>query len=477
MKFSRFLILALLAGASRLSSAEPSPKNLAVGGEAQEQVMVTVYNNNYGLVREVRKVNLPEGTVALEFRDVAEKIDATSVAFKSQTAPGKVAILEQNYRYDLLNPQTLLEKYVGKKITLHTQRMVNNTATMETAEGTLLSTNGGNIVQFGNRLEINPQGSISVGTVPENLVSHPTLVWLLKNNFADEQKIETSYLTNDMNWKADYVAIINPEDTKLDLTGWVTLENKSGASYRDAKLKLVAGDVQRVAEARPMPMVKARGAMAADMAETQFAEKSFFEYHLYTLDRPATLANNETKQMVLLQGSDVPLKKTFVLDSPAWNRGSGPKMAEKRKLAVMLEFENKKENHLGIALPKGRVRAYKADTDASLQLVGEDAIDHTPRDEKLRIKLGEAFDVVAERVQSDYRQYSEHSADLSYSVTVRNHKEEAIQAVAVERAFGDWKVIKESQPHYKRDSQTLEFTFGVPPNGETVLTYTVHVEY
>jgi len=472
MKRLHFPLLYCVLAALPIPAQEPA--KLAVGSDAQDEMMVTVYNVNYGLVREVRHLNLPAGTIELEFRDVAEKIDASSVAFKSQTAPGEVSILEQNYRYDLLNPQTLLDKFIGQPIQFQIRK--EKEPTPEIIDGTLLSTNGGTIVKVGGGIMINPPGTVVLSKVPDELLSKPTLIWLLKNAHAGDQKIETSYLTSEMNWKADYVAIIDANDTKLDLTGWVTLDNKSGATYKNAKLKLVAGDVQRVPE--PMVMAKERRAVGAATlaAEDQFAEKSFFEYHLYTLGRATTLANNETKQMTLLEGADVPVKKSYVFDSTPWTRGAGPRWSEKRKLDVVIEFENKAESHLGIALPKGRVRVYKADTDGSQQFIGEDMVDHTPRDEKVRLKMGQAFDIVAERAQTDYKQLAERLTEMGYSVTIRNHKDEDIEATIIEHAYGDWEVTKESAPHKKKDSQTLEFTVKVPKNGEATVTYSVRVQ-
>ena len=457
-------------------SAQEELNTLAVGNEAQLDLHVTVYNNNYGLVREIRSITLPQGLIELEFQDVAEQIDPTSVAFKSLTSPEGVGILEQNYRYDLLSPQTLLEKFVGRTVRYTTVRMENNTQIESSREGILLSTNNGIIVRFGDEIVINPPGSVSLGEVPEDLLSRPTLLWLLQSDEAGEHRIETSYLTNGMSWKADYVTVINSDDTELDLTGWVTLNNRSGATYRNAALKLVAGDVQRVRDQIPR-RGRAPTLTMAEARAPQFAEQSFFEYHLYTLQRRTTLANNETKQMTLLEGSGIPVKKTYVIDSPPWALQAGIKGAEKRSVSVMIEFENTEDAGLGIALPGGRVRVYKADADGSLQLVGEDRIGHTPRDEKVRLKLGEAFDIVAERAQTDFRRVSSRVSDLSYRVTLRNHKDESITAIVIEHIYGDWTITRQSHPHYKRDSRTLEFTIPVPARGETVLTYTGRVRY
>ena len=458
--------------------AQEDTQRLRIGQDTRDDVMVTVYNNNYGLVREVRRASLPTGTIELEVSDVAEKIDPTSVAFKSLTAPGQVGIYEQNYRYDLLSPDTLLERFIGRPIRITTIRQEKDRDIEVSRKGTLLSLNGGRIVQFGDgEVTINPPGSISVGEVPDNLLARPTLVWLLGNQHRGEQQLEISYLTNGMNWKADYVTIINAEDTALDLTGWVTLDNHSGTAYADAQLKLIAGDVRRVREEIRLGL-NARGGLASKKKATpQFEEKSFFEYHLYTLGRRTTLVNNETKQMTLLEGLDVPAKKIYAVESPPWAVQASVRGAEKRDVQVMIEFENKKEHHLGMALPAGRVRVYKADTDASLQLIGEDKIDHTPKDEKLALIVGNAFDIVAERRQSDYRKIADNVVELEYELRIRNHKAEAVTIKILEHVYGDWEILKETHPHQKRDARTIEFQVPVEPDAEATLAYRVRVRW
>jgi hypothetical protein len=469
------MAMALVTSLAAVAGAQTPAAQMRVGAEAQEDLAITVYNNNYGLVREVRRMTLPIGEIELEFSDVAEKIDPTSVAFKSLDAPDRIGILEQNYRYDLLNPSTLLDKYVGREIKL--TRLVRDSDGADravTVSGTLLSTNGGRIVRVGDEILINPPGEIVLAEVPEDLVANPTLVWRLANQSAEPQRVETSYLTNDMSWKADYVAVVNSDDSALDWTGWVTLDNRSGTTYRNARLKLVAGDVQRIQPPQPRA-VRGRVEMLA-MAEAQFTEESFFEYHLYTLERRATIAHNETKQMTLLEGTGVGAVKRYVLESGAGfigPRGGG--QTNQVKLAVKLEFVNARSNGLGVPLPKGRVRVYKADSDRALQLIGEDQIDHTPRDEKVRLKLGEAFDVVGERAQTDFRQLSDRRTESSYVITIRNHKSEAISATVVERAYGDWIIRNESQPSVKRDSTTFEYTVPVAANGEATVSYTIQI--
>ena len=473
------LFVVMCVGGLALSAGAQEPQKLRIDADSREDVMVTVYNNNYGLVREVRRVTLPKGTLELEVRDVAEKIDPTSVAFKSLTAPFQIGIYEQNYRYDLLSPQTLLNKFVGRRIRISNTVLKNKSQIVESRQGKLLSTNNGNIVQFSNgEIAINPPGSISVAEVPEDLIAKPSLVWLLGNEWEDEQEIEISYLTNDMRWHADYVSVINPDDTELDLTGWVTLKNHSGTTFPNAALKLIAGDVRRVEPERKVRTMAGLGFANERMPSApQFEEKAFFEYHLYTLGRRTTLANMETKQMTLLEGKGVPAQKKYIVESPPWARQATARGVEKRDVQVKIEFENKKENNLGIALPAGRVRVYKADTDGSLQLVGEDRVDHTPKDEKVRLLLGNAFDIVAERSQTDYRKISSNKAEFAYRVTLRNHKEEPVTINVMEHVWGDWKMLEESHDHTKRDASTIEFQVPVDADGEATLTYRVRVKW
>jgi len=302
-------------------------------------------------------------------------------------------------------------------------------------------------------------------------------VWLLESQ-AERQDLEVSYLANQLNWHADYVLVLAPDDKLGDLTGWVTLDNKSGTSYENARLKLVAGDVQRVAQV-PMTMDRMRALGSAMEAAPQFSEESFFEYHLYTLERPATLLDNEQKQITLLQAPGVALEKHLVLNGePQWFRARyGGELESRRKVSVLLEVENRKENRLGMPLPKGVVRVYKADSEGGRQFVGEDRIDHTPRDEKVRVKVGEAFDVVADRRQMEWRELGRCASESSFEIELRNHKDEPVTVEVIEPASGEWEILRSSHPHERRDAQSFRFKPEVPANGKTLVTYTVRVRW
>lgn len=440
----------------------------------QQNMAMTIYNSNLGLVKDVRLMKLTSGVQELKFMDVAGKIDPTTVYIKSLIDEQSLNVLEQNYEYDLLSPQKLLEKYVGHRVQLAT---VNpETKKEERVEATLLSTQGGNIFQVGDKISIGHPGQILLPKIPENLIAQPTLVWLLENKLDKLQKVEVSYLTSGINWKADYVAILNPADTLTDLAGWMTIDNRSGATYQNAQLKLVAGDIHRAQEemALERPMAKA----AAREARPQFKEEAFFEYHLYTLDRRTTLKDNQTKQMTLLQANQVPVRKLFIF--PGVSRfyyARYDQKGAKQKVGVFLELENTEKNHLGMPLPKGTIRVYKEDQDGGLQFIGEDRIDHTPKDEKFKIKIGEAFDVVGERVQTDYKNLGPNLYEVAFQVTLRNHKNEDVRIWVEEPIPGDWEMLSSTYSYVKLQANLIRFEVPVLKIQETQVKYRIRFRY
>jgi hypothetical protein len=323
-------------------------------------------------------------------------------------------------------------------------------------------------------------GNLVLPSLPENLVSKPTLVWLLRNTKPAPQRIEASYLTGGINWKADYVMVINAADNRSDLTGWVTIDNKSGATYKNAALKLVAGDINRAPEAPRARRALELAAKAAsgNMADRDFKSEGFFEYHLYTLDGRTTIKDNQTKQLSLLTATDVPVDKHFIFYGAAdYYRTQYGMPISNQKVGVYLELKNSKENRLGMPLPKGKVRVYKADTSGSQQLIGEDWIDHTPKDERIKIKMGEAFDVVGERVQKDWKRIAPNLYEIEWEISLRNHKQEAVTVEVVEPMPGDWEVIKASHPHEKPQAFTALWKIPVPKDGSAKLSYRVRVRW
>jgi hypothetical protein len=438
--------------------------------DQRESVSITVYNGNFGLVREVRRLRLGRGRVALEFSDVAASIQPETVFIRSLGSG--LRVLEQNYQYDLLNPEKLLEKYVGRTVKLY--RWNQQTGRDEEVEAEVLSVNQGVVLRIGNEITYNYPGRFAFPEIPENLIAKPTLVWLLDSD-ATEQRVEVSYLTQDLNWKADYVMVVNEDDTRGDLTGWVTLTNQSGTTYGNAQLKLVAGDVQRVTEDIRRRMLQAAQARA-DVGE--FAEESFFEYHLYTLQRPTDLRQNEQKQVTLLEGKGIGIEKRLMFYGAAqYYRGSMGLVVSNQKVGVYLDFANTEANHLGMPLPRGIVRVYKKDTDGAQQFIGEDRIDHTPRGERLRIKMGEAFDVVGDRRQMDYDVLGNCASESTWEVRLRNQKDAAEQVEVVEPVGADWEILSSSHPATRLDAHTFAFTVTVPARQEVVITYRIRVRW
>jgi hypothetical protein len=452
-----FLILIIAVCGSGLIAAE---EIAAIPGQE-----LTVYNQNLALVKDRRFMDLPLGTGPVSFTDVAAQLDPTSVRFQSLTFAG-VRVLEQNFEYDVVSDTKLLQKYLGQKIRLTTVKG-------EVYEGYLLGA-GTNIIlgsqSSGGEVKVVKSAqieTISFPELPSGLLVKPTLVWLLNNpGKAGRHLVELTYLTGGISWKADYVMTINAKDDRIDLMGWVTLNNSSGGDYRDARLKLVAGDINRATTEPPRPMMYK---IAESAPRDGFQEESFFEYHLYTLGRPTTVKNNQLKQVELLTATGVPVKKLFVYEGAI----SG------KKVSVMLEFKNGKEQNLGMPLPKGVIRVQKADGEGSLQLIGEDRIDHTPKDELIRITLGNAFDIVGERTKLNVREPGGNIREETYQVVLRNHKKEAATINVLENfnRWNEWSIIKSTHTFQKIDAGKGEFVVTVPADGEVTINYTVRYKW
>jgi len=439
----------------------------------RESVSITVYNQNFGLVREVRSIAVGVGPVELEYGDVASAIQTETVHVRPLST--RFNVLEQNYQYDLLSPQKLLEKYVGRTVTVY--RYNPETEKEEGVEAEVLSVNNGTILRIGDEITFNYPGRMAFPEVPDNLIAEPTLVWLANSRSA-RQRLEVSYLTHQLNWKSDYVMVISEDDSEADLLGWVTLTNNSGATYEDARLKLVAGDVQRVGSRDELMK---RASMAAQMQVSEdaaFSEEGFFEYHLYTLARPTTIKNNEQKQVTLLEASDFGVDKRLIFYGAAYYyRGAYGDVISNQKVGVFLDFENSEDNRLGMPLPAGVVRVYKEDSSGAQQFIGEDRIDHTPRDETVRIRMGDAFDVVGDRRQMDYTVVSSCVSESTWEVQVRNHKDEDVEVQLVEPIGGDWDILESTHRATRVDAHTFRYDVEVPARGETTVEYRVRVRW
>src|SRR5258708_3805675 len=450
-------------------------------GRDRQSVNITVYNSNLGLVRETRRLTLSQGQVALRFADVTAQIRPETVHLSSLTAPASLRILEQNYQYDLLNPAKLLDKFVGREITLVLRHYQNNTESFEPVQATLLSNNGGQVWRIKGQIVINPTNisEMRFPDLPKNLVATPTLVWDLENRESGPQTVEASYLTAGMNWRADYVLLVNADDTKGDLQGWVTLTNGSGATFEDARLQLVAGDVNRVSEERNYALAGAMQRKATDSV-SEFQEQGFFEYHLYTLQRPTSIRDNETKQVSLLEAAGFDVKKEFLLNGQHYyyTNYNNPRQPIKENVDVQVQFRNSQQNKLGMPLPAGTIRLYKKDDKGNQQFIGEDKIDHTPKDEDVRVKVGDAFDIVAERKQTDYKVVvSGHLYEFAYEIKIRNHKDGPIGVVVNEPIGGDWEMISSTFEVRKTAAFAAQFNVPVAKDGESPLSYRVRVRY
>ena len=451
-------------------------------GDQRAAVAVTVYNDGRGLVREERYLDLSAGVNEVRFMDVAEQIQAPTV----RVAPIEGApfnVLEQNYEYDLLSPAKLLDKFVGQTITLVQQKLQNSSTVDEAVEAKLLSNNAGTVWEIGGRIVINPPYSrIIFPNVPENLIAKPTLVWQIGASQAGRRKIEASYITGGMQWSADYVLSLDPSEERAGLQGWVTINNNSGASYKDAKLKLVAGDVHQAAAPRQMAGGRVFAAEVKMAQNRAFSEEGLFEYHLYTLERPSTIKNAQTKQIQLLQAEGIRINKDYVLNGgtryfqSVW---SGP--ATKEKIQVFVNFKNSEATPgLGQPLPKGIVRVFKKDRSGSPQLIGEDNIDHTPRNEDLKLELGNAFDIVAERRQTDFKHLVARPGTVyesAHEIKIRNQKDTPVTVRVVEPMGGEWTMVATSHPNKKTAAFESQWEVPVPAGGETVVTYRVRVKY
>lgn len=427
---------------------------------AWAEVAVTVYNQNLGLVTESRRFDLKGGLESIKLTDVAAQVDPTSV--RIQFPESAVELYEQNYHYDLVNTQAILQRYLDRTVRLITKDG-------KLYEGTLLSSGSMYVLKAGEELRlINPGEVLQVdlASLPEGFYTRPTLEWLVGTARKGPVNAEVSYLTNGIGWHADYVAHLDADDTRIELSGWATIDNRSGATYKDAKLKLIAGDIHRAPQGRPMmsrEMNYAVEAMAVPKAG--FDERSFFEYHLYDLPRKTTVANNETKQIALFEPAAAAAKKKYMYRP----------YKDQQKVAVVVEFENSKENGLGIPLPAGLVRLTKADIDGSAQLLGEDRIDHTPKDEKLALEVGNAFDLTPEFSTTDRRQVTRTVVETDVKIKLRNHKTERVSIEVEQKAYSwtEWQILRSSIPYAKVDADTFRFDVDVPADGEAEFTYTI----
>lgn len=422
------------------------------------EVAVTIYNQNLALVREVRQLDFPKGVGELRFTDVAAQIIPTSVHFTSD----KAALLEQNYEYDLVNSEKLLEKYIDQRVEIVSLDSKSFFGTLISSGGDIVlrlengaappASGGGELVSVA-RSQI---ANVRFPNLPDGLITRPTLVWLVDGK-GGKGAADISYLTNGISWESEYVAVTDDKDEKLSLTGWVNITNNSGATYEDAKLKLMAGDVN-IERDRPLRPVEESYTKMSMVADAGFQEQAFYEYHLYTLQRPSTIADRQVKQVSLFPTASTPVKKEYRMRSGD------------NKVTVMLEFENREKVGLGIPLPKGKVRVYKQGPDGGEEFIGEDNIDHTPKDEKVRVTTGKAFDITGERTQLNY---DRNGKQRENEIVIRNHKKETIEVIVEESFYGDWKFVEATEGWEKKNANLVEWRVKVKPDGEAKVRYKV----
>ncbi len=428
----------------------------------RESIALTVYNNNLGVVRDVRLFDLKKGQSEVKLLDVPSLIDPTTVKITASEHPKDVEILEQNFEYDLVNQEKLLEKYIDKQISL-TDDKGNKT------EGILLSSQGGQItLSSPSGILMFPsttQYRISVPNLPEGLITRPTLIWNVSSNSTlNQEPLEVLYQTSGISWHAEYIISLADDDKSLDLTGWVSVDNKCGATFENAKLKLVAGAINKVYNNDGYSIHGSRGNQNAEklaMMAPSFEERGLFEYHIYDLGRQVTIKNNEVKQISLLEADKVKAQKIYSF------RGG-------RNAEVTIKFENAKENNMGMPLPEGIVRVMKKDKDGSYQFVGEDRIKHTPRDEKITLKVGDAFDLIGERVVIDSKSNGDRTSRETIQITLKNRKDEDVTIDALETmGYNNWEIIKQSMDFEKKNANEIVFHVPVKARSEQKVEYTV----
>ncbi len=463
--------LCALFGAGVVAQTVPAAE-ISLSPAARTALGVTVYNDGQALVRDARRVTLAPGTQTIAFREVAATIRAETASLKALSG-ASFELLEQNFDFDLLTPSALLRKYLGRQVTVMHTNPATGAESPETA--TVLATNEGVVLRYRDRIETGVAGRLAFSDVPATLRDRPTLSIVLDSAQGGAGQVELTYLANQVGWKADYVANLNSDASRMTLNGWVTLTNQSGTAFENARLQLVAGTLNRVAEARRPRAMEALAQSAARSSE--MSEEKLGDYHLYTLPRSTTIQNNQTKQVALLSAANVPVQREYVLEEgnvDRWYLVRRPDALKGLKPSVYLHFENR-DGDLGIPLPAGTVRAYMPDSSGGSQLIGEDAIAHTARSEKVALRLGEAFDITADRVQTDYRVLSDKSRQSSYRIELRNADSKPVTVTVREALRGDWKITAQSQPHEKESAGAAVWKVRIPARDKAVLEYTAVV--
>ena len=445
----------------------------------QVELNITVYNSDIALVRDVRNISLPPGTFDLSFMDIAATVNPATVHFRSLSEPARLGVLEQNYEFDLLEPEKLLRKYVGRDVTLVRRRQVNGSTEEEEVAARLLSFNNQPVWRIDGEIVTGLHADhIRFPELPDTLFTRPTLIWTLENGGGPRHRVEAAYLAGKLSWNADYVLTVARDDKAGDIDGWVTLTNGSGTAFRNAKLQLVAGELNRVRQNFNRMLAADQMAARSEAAAPPMAQEAFSDYHLYTLGRKTTINDNETKQVSMLAGTGLPIQKRYVVNGNQfyYHNSARPGAPIKDPVEVFYQFKNAATGGLGMPMPAGTVRVYQSDSTGGVQFVGEDRIEHTPKDEVLNLKIGNAFDVVCERTQVDFQKIGTNVYEIEYAVTVRNHKTTPI-TVEVNEPVGaaTWRMLRSTHKWAKTAAFAAQFIVPVEAGAEGVLKFRIRV--
>jgi hypothetical protein len=477
---SPYLRRSLCASSTSQAAEQRAEGTITTTLADQSDLALTVYNSNLSLVRDVRQLNLPAGDSLLRFMDIAASINPATVHFRSLSEPARLNVLEQNYEYDLLDPNKLLQKFAGREVTLLRPKMVAGNREYEEVKATLLSLNGAPVWRIGNDIMTGVSyESIRFPELPDNLYERPTLLWTLQNTGARRHRVEASYLTGNLSWSADYVLNVAKDEASGDLDGWVTLVNHSGTAFKNASLQLVAGDLHRVVAQYGMDEMRAMKSVTGAVNAPPFQQESFSEYHLYSLNRRTSVSDQESKQISLLNASHFPVRKVYVVNGQAYyyRQAAQPGAPVKDPVQVFYKFKNEEKAGLGMPLPAGTIRVYQQDSRGGSLFAGEDHIDHTPKDEEISLHIGNAFDIVAERKQTDYKKLSDRLYEFEYEITVRNHKDAPVTVEVNEPIGGDWEMVSSTYKFTKTAAFAAQFQVPVEKDGTSVLRYRVRVRY
>jgi len=457
---------------------------------------LTIYNQDFAVVKELRKLDLKAGESEFRMDEVTARLDPSSIILLDLKDPNGLKILEQNYESEPLSQGLLLDKFEGKEINFEILDADGKSKILKKGKiirsgyqsqslaygynyGERVASAGSPIIEMDGKIRFGLPGTPLFEGISSDSFLKPTLLWELWAKDGGTHNVELSYITGGMKWEANYNAVFPEKGQELDLIGWITLDNRSGKDFKNASVKLMAGDVHRVQEMRQQyyyPMAKAgREELAAPPSVT---EKAFEEFHLYNLNRKTDVRDNEIKQVEFIRAVRVPSEKIYVYDpANAWRYSYGAGEESEKKVWVMIEFQNIEKDHLGMALPKGKIKVYRKDEDGRNEFIGEDRIDHTPKDEEVRLYIGNAFDIVGEWRQSNYVVNDDKDfADETFEIKLRNHKKETVEIRVIQHLYrwSNWEIKSNSDAFEKVDSATIQFKVKVKPDQEKIVTYTAH---